>query len=121
MARVLVSLVLLLSVAGHSNGFRQEAALYCLCKDGVARSSLVAAFELACATGADCLAIVPNETCWDLKSLKSRCDYAVNSYFQITGRCDFNGVANTSHIAPSRTQTLILDEISNFCSYYFLN
>ncbi|KAL9668413.1 hypothetical protein QQ045_002794 [Rhodiola kirilowii] len=93
MARVLVSLVLLLSVAGHSNGFPQEASFYCLCKDDVAQSALLAAFDLACDTGADCSAIVKNETCYDLMTPKSRCDYAANGYFQNTGGCDFNGVA----------------------------
>ncbi|CAM8998852.1 unnamed protein product [Rhodiola kirilowii] len=102
MAALMAYLVLILASAGHSN-----AAVYCLCKDGVGQSALQKALDYACGAGADCSAILQNKACYNPNTVKNHCDYAVNSYFQrkgqATGSCDFNGAATTSSTLPTQS------------------
>uniref|UniRef100_A0A7N0UCC1 X8 domain-containing protein n=1 Tax=Kalanchoe fedtschenkoi TaxID=63787 RepID=A0A7N0UCC1_KALFE len=102
MAALFACMVLMLAMAGHSN-----AAVYCLCKDGVGQSALQKALDYACGAGADCSAILQNGACYNPNTVKNHCDYAVNSYFQrkgqVTGSCDFNGCATTSSTVPTQT------------------
>ncbi|XP_044488046.1 PLASMODESMATA CALLOSE-BINDING PROTEIN 3-like [Mangifera indica] len=94
-----VYLVLFLAMAGHSS------ALYCLCKDGVADSTLQKAIDYACGSGADCTPIIQNGACYNPNTVKDHCNYAVNSYFQrksqVNGSCDFAGAASTNANPPS--------------------
>ncbi|KAF2294967.1 hypothetical protein GH714_029871 [Hevea brasiliensis] len=97
---VLVYLVLLLALAGHSS-----AATYCLCKDGLSDAALQKSLDYACGAGADCTPILQNGACYQPNSVKDHCNYAVNSYFQkkgqAVGSCDFSGTATTSANPPS--------------------
>ncbi|XP_038694843.1 PLASMODESMATA CALLOSE-BINDING PROTEIN 3-like isoform X2 [Tripterygium wilfordii] len=96
---VLVFLVLLLSLTGHSS------ATYCLCKDGVGDQSLQKAIDYACGAGADCTPILQNGPCYQPNTVKDHCNYAVNSYYQrkgqATGSCDFSGTATVSANPPT--------------------
>ncbi|KAF5745750.1 Glucan endo-1 3-beta-glucosidase-like protein [Tripterygium wilfordii] len=96
---VLVFLVLLLSLTGHSS------ASYCLCKDGVGDQALQKAIDYACGNGADCTPIVQNAPCYQPNTVKDHCNYAVNSYYQkksqATGSCDFSGAATVSANPPT--------------------
>ncbi|KAG2706982.1 hypothetical protein I3843_05G115600 [Carya illinoinensis] len=95
---VLVYLVLFLAFTGHSS------ATYCVCKDGNTQA-LQKALDYACGAGADCSPINQNGACYNPNTVKSHCDYAVNSYFQrknqAQGSCDFSGAATTSQTAPT--------------------
>ncbi|KAI3429198.1 X8 domain-containing protein [Psidium guajava] len=97
---VLVFLVLLLSVAGHSS------ATYCLCKDGVGDQALQKSLDYACGAGADCSAILQSGSCYQPNTVKDHCNYAVNSYFQkrgqVAGSCDFSGTATPSTVLPNQ-------------------
>ncbi|XP_010555833.1 PREDICTED: PLASMODESMATA CALLOSE-BINDING PROTEIN 1-like [Tarenaya hassleriana] len=90
--------LLLALMTCHSN------ATYCLCKDGVGDKQLQADLDYACGALADCSAIQPNGACYQPNTLKSHCDYAVNSYFQnaaqAAGSCHFSGSAATSEKPP---------------------
>ncbi|KAF5752056.1 hypothetical protein HS088_TW02G01076 [Tripterygium wilfordii] len=96
---VLVFLVLLLSLTGHSS------ASYCLCKDGVGDQALQKAIDYACGAGADCTQILQNGPCYQPNTVKDHCNYAVNSYYQrkgqATGSCDFSGSATVSANPPT--------------------
>lgn len=64
------------------------------------------ALDYACGAGAECGPILQNGVCYNPNTVKSHCDYAVNSYFQrkgqVTGSCDFSGAATTSNVAPGK-------------------
>ncbi|KAK8643437.1 hypothetical protein V6N13_012736 [Hibiscus sabdariffa] len=85
------------------------AASYCLCKDGESNVALQGALTYACATGADCSAILPNGACYNPNTVKDHCNYAVNSNFHNTGSCDFGGVATISPNPPTN--------IASTCNY----
>lgn len=80
--------------------------MYCVCKDGLSDQALQKALDYACGAGADCSPILQNGACYQPNTVKSHCDYAVNSYFQRKGQgagsCDFAGTAMTSTSAPSK-------------------
>ncbi|KAL3731623.1 hypothetical protein ACJRO7_028498 [Eucalyptus globulus] len=98
---VLVFLVLLLALTGHSG------ATYCICKDGVGDQALQKNVDYACGAGADCSAILQNGACYQPNTVKDHCNYAVNSYFQkkgqAAGSCDFSGTAAPSTVLPTRS------------------
>ncbi|GAB4840113.1 hypothetical protein Ancab_020872 [Ancistrocladus abbreviatus] len=99
MMAVFLFLALLLGFTGCSS------ATYCICKDGLPDSTLQKSIDYACGAGADCSAILQNGACYQPNTVKSHCDYAVNSYFQrkgqVAGSCDFAGTATTSATLPS--------------------
>lgn len=80
-------------------------ATFCICRDGIAESSLQKTLDYACGAGADCTPILQNGGCFNPNTVKDHCNYAVNSYFQKKGQsaqaCDFAGTAVTSPTAPS--------------------
>uniref|UniRef100_A0A7N0VAI7 X8 domain-containing protein n=1 Tax=Kalanchoe fedtschenkoi TaxID=63787 RepID=A0A7N0VAI7_KALFE len=95
---LMMFLVLFLAMAGRSS------AVFCICKDGMSEAILQKALDYACGAGADCTPILQNGACYNPNTVKSHCDYAVNSYFQrkgqVTGSCDFAGAATMSNVAP---------------------
>ncbi|KAL4639679.1 hypothetical protein ACB092_03G235700 [Castanea dentata] len=100
---VLVYLVLLLALTGHSS------ATYCVCKDGLSDQALQKSLDYACGAGADCTPIVQNGACYSPNTVKNHCDYAVNSYYQkkseAQGSCDFSGTATVTQTAPTGSST----------------
>ena len=82
------------------------AAAYCVCKDGLSDQVLQKSLDYACGAGADCSAILQNGACYNPNTVKSHCDYAVNSYFQkkgqATGSCDFAGTATQTQNNPCK-------------------
>ncbi|PKI53348.1 hypothetical protein CRG98_026285 [Punica granatum] len=104
MALLLLSL-LLLAITGPSS------ATYCVCKDGMSDQVLQKALDYACGAGADCSPILSSGACYQPNTVKSHCDYAVNSYFQrkgeAAGSCDFAGTATTSASAPSQSGSCV--------------
>ncbi|XAR65272.1 hypothetical protein NMG60_11009329 [Bertholletia excelsa] len=105
MAAVLMSLVLLLAITGHSSG------LYCVCKDGLSDSVLQKNIDYACGSGADCTQILQNGACYNPNTVKDHCNYAVNSYFQkkgqTNGSCDFSGTATTTSSLSSTNSACV--------------
>ncbi|XP_074325629.1 uncharacterized protein LOC141663732 [Apium graveolens] len=101
MALLLLVLLFILAMAGHSSG-----ANYCLCKDG-SDSVLQKNINYACGAGADCSAINQGGSCFNPNTVKDHCNYAVNSYFQkkgqASGSCDFSGTAILSSNPPAST------------------
>ncbi|KAK4785953.1 hypothetical protein SAY86_002642 [Trapa natans] len=97
---VLVHLVLLLCLSGHS------CATYCICKDGVSEKALQTTIDYACGAGADCSSIHEKGGCYEPNTVKDHCNYAANSYFQrkgqAVGSCDFSGTATTSATIPNQ-------------------
>ncbi|KAG2297859.1 hypothetical protein Bca4012_009041 [Brassica carinata] len=100
--RMFLGLLLLLTFTTSSS------ATYCLCKDGVADNSLQAAIDYACGI-ADCSPIKEKGPCYLPNTIRSHCDWAVNSYFQkvsqAAGSCNFSGTATTSQNPPSNLVT----------------
>ncbi|WZZ19017.1 hypothetical protein YC2023_112106 [Brassica napus] len=74
-------------------------ATYCLCKDGTEDNALQASIDYVCGK-LDCNPILDKGACYQPNTIKSHCDWAVNSYFQnvaqAPGSCDFSGTATTS-------------------------
>ncbi|XP_051148380.1 PLASMODESMATA CALLOSE-BINDING PROTEIN 3-like [Andrographis paniculata] len=98
-AGFVVSLVVLMAMADHSNG------AYCVCNSGVNDSALQKNIDYACGNGADCSAILQNGACYNPNTVKDHCNYAVNSYYQkksqVSGSCDFVGTATVTQTPPS--------------------
>jgi len=80
-------------------------ASYCLCRDGVGEKDLQTSIDYACGVLKDCNPIHEKGPCYQPNTIKSHCDWAVNTYFQrfgqISGSCNFSGTASTSQNLPS--------------------
>ncbi|CAF2082989.1 hypothetical protein YC2023_070035 [Brassica napus] len=101
--KVFLALLLLLALTTPSS------AIYCLCNDGVGEKELQTAIDYACGTLADCNPIQEKGPCYQPTTVKSHCDWAVNSYFQnaaqVSGSCNFSGTATTNLNPPSNLAT----------------
>ncbi|CAH2037848.1 unnamed protein product [Thlaspi arvense] len=84
-------------------------AIYCLCKDGIGDQELQTSIDYACGALADCNPIQEKGPCYQPNTIKSHCDWAVNSYFQragqVSGSCNFSGTATTNQNPPSNLVT----------------
>lgn len=80
-------------------------ATYCLCRDGIEEKDLQTSIDYACGVLKDCNQIHDKGPCYQPNTVKSHCDWAVNTYFQrsgqISGSCNFSGTATTSQNPPS--------------------
>ncbi|KAL6577755.1 hypothetical protein OROMI_010083 [Orobanche minor] len=103
MAALLVGLVLLFAIVGHSDGS------YCVCNSNVGDSVLQKNIDYACGAGADCTNIHQNGACFNPNNIKDHCNFAVNSYYQkkgqVPGSCDFLGTATVTQTLPTTTTT----------------
>ncbi|KAF3610996.1 hypothetical protein DY000_02045218 [Brassica cretica] len=101
--KVFLGLLLLLALITPSS------AIYCLCNDGIGEKELQTAIDYACGTLADCNPIQEKGPCYQPITVKSHCDWAVNSYFQnaaqVSGSCNFSGTATTNLNPPSNLTT----------------
>ncbi|KAF8104595.1 hypothetical protein N665_0171s0097 [Sinapis alba] len=101
--RMFVALLLLLALTTSSS------AIYCICKDGKGDNELQTSIDYACGSLADCKPIQDKGPCYQPNTIKSHCDWAVNSYFQkaaqVPGSCNFSGTATTSQNPPSNSVT----------------
>ncbi|KAH0866272.1 hypothetical protein HID58_083483 [Brassica napus] len=101
--RMFLALFLLLALTTSSS------ATYCLCKEGAGDDALQASIDYACGKLADCNPIHDKGACYQPNTIKSHCDWAVNSYFQnqdqAPGSCNFTGTATTSQNPPSNLVT----------------
>lgn len=81
-----------------------------MCKNGLSDQVYQKSLDYACGAGADCTAILPNGACYQPNTMKSHCDWAVNSYFQrrsqAGGSCDFSGTATQSQAPPTSKLSL---------------
>ncbi|KAL1220294.1 PLASMODESMATA CALLOSE-BINDING PROTEIN 3 [Cardamine amara subsp. amara] len=97
--RLLLCLLFLLALTTNSS------ATYCLCRDGIEEKDLQTSIDYACGVLKDCTPIHDKGPCYQPNTVKSHCDWAVNTYFQrsgqISGSCDFSGTATTSPNPPS--------------------
>ncbi|XP_078180267.1 PLASMODESMATA CALLOSE-BINDING PROTEIN 2-like [Carex rostrata] len=97
----LVYVVLILSLFGRSD------AAWCVCRTDVSDSVLQKAIDYACGAGADCSPTLQNGPCSNPNTVKSHCNYAVNSYYQRKGQtsdaCNFAGSALVTSTDPSYT------------------
>ncbi|XP_010554286.1 PREDICTED: PLASMODESMATA CALLOSE-BINDING PROTEIN 3-like [Tarenaya hassleriana] len=102
--RVLLGLLLLLSALTN-----YSSATYCLCRDGIGDRQLQSSLDYACGAGADCTPILQNGACYQPNTVKSHCDWAVNSYFQragqVSGSCNFSSTAAISTNPPPTVVT----------------
>ncbi|KAM7278646.1 hypothetical protein ACFE04_005780 [Oxalis oulophora] len=105
----LVVLMLLFAFSGHSSG------TWCVCKGGE-DSILQHTLDYACGNGADCGAIHEKGACYNPNTVRSHCNYAVNSFFQrkaqAPGTCNFSGTAYTSPSDPSTPGCTYLATVS---------
>ncbi|XP_071721954.1 PLASMODESMATA CALLOSE-BINDING PROTEIN 2-like [Rutidosis leptorrhynchoides] len=94
----LVLIMLIFAMTGHSS------ATWCVCKQG-ADAILQKTLDYACGAGGDCSAIHEKGACFNPNTVRSHCNYAVNSFFQnkkqAQGTCDFAGTATISTSDPS--------------------
>ncbi|XP_010425144.1 PREDICTED: PLASMODESMATA CALLOSE-BINDING PROTEIN 3-like isoform X2 [Camelina sativa] len=101
--RLLLGLLFLLALATSSS------ATYCLCRDGVGEKDLQTSIDYACGVLKDCTPIHDKGPCYQPNTVKSHCDWAVNTYFQrsgqIPGSCNFSGTATTRSNPPSTVVT----------------
>ncbi|KAL6543723.1 hypothetical protein OROGR_010220 [Orobanche gracilis] len=116
MAALLVGLVLLLAMVGHSDGS------YCVCNSNVSDSVLQKNIDYACGAGADCTNIHQNGACYNPNSVKDHCNFAVNSYYlkkgQIPGSCDFQGSATVTQTPPTNAVSGCVYQSSPRSSHY---
>ncbi|KAL9238202.1 hypothetical protein vseg_012662 [Gypsophila vaccaria] len=78
---------------------------WCVPKQGVSDAQLQANLDYACGHGIDCSKIQPGGICFDPNTVASHAAYAMNLYYQTTGRspgsCDFSQTATVSDTNPS--------------------
>ncbi|KAF8087361.1 hypothetical protein N665_0588s0029, partial [Sinapis alba] len=74
-------------------------------QDEVGEKELQRAIDYACGSLADYNPIHDNGPFYQPNTIKSHCDWAVNSYFQkaaqVSGSCNFSGTATTNQNPPS--------------------
>ncbi|CAN7096539.1 PLASMODESMATA CALLOSE-BINDING PROTEIN 1-like isoform X5 [Brassica rapa] len=103
--RMFLALLLLLALRPLTTS---SNATYCLCKDGTEDNALQASIDYVCGK-LDCNPIRDKGACYQPDTIKSHCDWAVNSYFQsqaqAPGSCVFTGTATTSQNPPSNLVT----------------
>ncbi|KAJ9677577.1 hypothetical protein PVL29_022520 [Vitis rotundifolia] len=108
---VLVYMVLILAMAGHSS------ANWCVCKEGLSDSVLQKTLDYACGAGADCGPIHQTGGCYNPNTVRAHCSYAVNSYFQKKGQaqgtCDFAGTASVATSDPSSSGCVYPSSLSS--------
>ncbi|KAJ4850398.1 hypothetical protein Tsubulata_007050 [Turnera subulata] len=84
---------------------KPTAANWCVPKSGVADAQLQASLDYACSQSIDCGPIQPGGACFEPNTLASHAAYAMNLYFQTSGRnpwnCDFSETATLTSQNPS--------------------
>lgn len=82
-----------------------KKASWCVPKKDVTDSELQASLDYACAHGIDCSPIQPGGSCFEPNTLSAHAAYAMNLYYQSSGRdpssCDFSQAAMLSSSNPS--------------------
>ncbi|XP_061353370.1 glucan endo-1,3-beta-glucosidase 7-like isoform X2 [Gastrolobium bilobum] len=80
-------------------------ATWCMPKAGVTTAQLQASLDYACGQGIDCSSIQPGGACFEPNTLANHAAYAVNLFYQTSGRnpltCDFSQTAILSSNNPS--------------------
>ncbi|GAV73720.1 Glyco_hydro_17 domain-containing protein/X8 domain-containing protein [Cephalotus follicularis] len=78
---------------------------WCVPKSGVPDDQLQASLDYACGHGVDCSPIQPGGACFDPNTVQSHAAYAMNIYYQTSGRnpwnCDFSQTATLTSQNPS--------------------
>lgn len=84
--------------------------VWCVPKAGVSDAQLQANLDYVCGHGIDCTAIQPGGACFEPNTVTSHAAYAMNLYYQTSGRypwnCDFSQTAILSSTNPSKFQYL---------------
>ncbi|CBI31680.3 unnamed protein product, partial [Vitis vinifera] len=75
---------------------------WCVPKPDATDEALQSNINYVCSTGVDCKPIQPGGACYDPNTIRSHASYAMNAYYQTSGRHDFNcDFANTGVLATS--------------------
>ncbi|GAB4837916.1 hypothetical protein Ancab_027443 [Ancistrocladus abbreviatus] len=78
---------------------------WCVPKAGVPDTKLQANLDYACGQGIDCSPIKPGGACFEPNTVPSHAAFAMNLYYQTTGRkpwaCDFVQTATVTSVNPS--------------------
>ncbi|CAM8981761.1 unnamed protein product [Rhodiola kirilowii] len=84
---------------------KAKTTTWCVPKSGLSEPQLQANLDYACGNGADCRAVQPGGPCFEPNTLQSHTAYAMNMFYQATGRnplsCDFSQTATISSNNPS--------------------
>ncbi|XP_058073807.1 glucan endo-1,3-beta-glucosidase 4 isoform X2 [Magnolia sinica] len=96
-----------LSGASQIGGNSSGVGAFCVAKNGVDSSALLAGLNWACGPGsANCTPIQAGQPCYEPNTAENHASYAFNDYFHRTrssgGTCDFGGSAMISSIDPRR-------------------
>ncbi|XP_034704356.1 glucan endo-1,3-beta-glucosidase [Vitis riparia] len=75
---------------------------WCVPKPDATDEALQSNINYVCSTGVDCKPIQPGGACYNPNTIRSHASYAMNAYYQTSGRHDFNcDFANTGVLATS--------------------
>ncbi|KAL3730694.1 hypothetical protein ACJRO7_027687 [Eucalyptus globulus] len=78
---------------------------WCVPKSGVSDAQLQASLDYACSNNIDCSPIQPGGACFDPNTIASHAAFAMNLYYQTSGRnpwnCDFSQTATLTTNNPS--------------------
>ncbi|KAJ9152691.1 hypothetical protein P3X46_026227 [Hevea brasiliensis] len=84
---------------------KPTGAVWCMPKSGVSDAQLQASLDYACGQGIDCSPIQPGGACFDPNTVVSHAAYAMNLYYQNSGKnswnCDFSQTAALTSKNPS--------------------
>lgn len=85
---------------------KPTAAQWCVPKAGVSDAQLQGSLDYACGHGIDCSAIQPGGACFEPNTVASHAAYAMNLYYQTSGKnpwnCDFSQTATLTSSNPSK-------------------
>ncbi|KAK6240944.1 hypothetical protein SCA6_006333 [Theobroma cacao] len=85
---------------------KPTASGWCVPKAGISDAQLQASLDYACSQGIDCGPIQPGGACFEPNTVASHAAYAMNLYYQTSGKnlwnCDFSQTASVTSQNPSK-------------------
>ncbi|KAG4181309.1 hypothetical protein ERO13_A10G219100v2 [Gossypium hirsutum] len=90
---------------GDSKLSQSDGRKFCVSKPEASDAQLKKNLDWACKQGIDCSPVEPGAVCDDPASLRSRADFAMNTYYRTRGEtknaCDFEGTGRLIDTNPS--------------------
>lgn len=106
---------------GESKLSKSDGRKFCVSKPEATDAQLEKNLDWACKQGIDCGPVEPGAVCDDPAGLRSRADFAMNTYYRTRGEsknsCDFEGTGRLIDTNPSKLKYYYLGGEARNSSY----
>ncbi|MBA0571324.1 hypothetical protein Golob_004903, partial [Gossypium lobatum] len=106
---------------GDSKLSQSDGRKFCVSKPEASDAQLRKNLDWACKQGIDCSPVEPGAVCDDPASLRSRADFAMNTFYRTRGEtknaCDFEGTGRLIDTNPSKFKYCYLGGEARNSSY----